>query len=102
MAPQQQPKLQPQQQTASYSNSISDQQPVRTRISLSTPLSQTDQTHVSCHPPKSFDAQVRDIETRNSPTLWTRQKFKQNRSGSKTKKTSPDLSCAVVGYSLTG
>jgi len=57
MAPQQQPKLQPQQQTTS------DQQPVRTHVSLSTLLSQTDQTHVSCHPSKSFDAQVRDIET---------------------------------------
>jgi hypothetical protein len=90
MAPQQQPKLQPQQQTASNS---SDQQPVRTRISLSTLLS---------HPSKSFDAQVCGIETRNPSPLWTRQKFKQNRSGSKTKKTSPNLSCAVVGYSLTG
>jgi hypothetical protein len=38
MAPQQQPKLQPQQQTASNSDSISDQQPVRTRISLPTLL----------------------------------------------------------------
>ena len=54
----------PQQQTASNSNSdsISDQQPVRTRLSLSTLLSQTDQTHVSCHPSKSFDADVLQLE----------------------------------------
>jgi hypothetical protein len=99
MAPQLQPKLQPQQQTASNSDSISDQQPVRTRISLPTLLKPM--LH-AIHPNPSMLKYIILIETRNPSPLWTRRKPKQNRSGSKTKKTSLDLPCAVVGCSLTG